>query len=92
VSYQTKDLYVASFLVSQGHPFPSVTREPERDGRPGRPIFCFEDNDGSVQDTANEYFLDDPQGVGAQVSAPRLFQSFDAIKRVMGPKPEWVRR
>jgi len=80
-TYRVKDLYLAAYLVQQGYPYPAIEREPARgDGRPGRPVFVFEDNDPdfSAGWAEQEYQASE---------AAQLFHSFDLLKRSLGPKP-----
>jgi hypothetical protein len=78
--YKVRSMKVAAFALAMGCPFPEVVEENHRN------IFVFSDNDGTAEAACKEYLQDDPQGVGAQVSAPRLFEAWNALKTALPPR------
>ena len=78
--FRIRSMKIAAYAVAIGCNFPEVVDD-------GRGVtFAFNDEDGSVREAHREYLLDDPQGLAAQVSAPRLFSAWYALKRELPAK------
>jgi len=78
--YKVRSMKLAAYAVALGCPFPEVVEENNRN------IFVFEHENGNVQAACKEYLADDPQGVGAQISAPRLFEAWQLLKQALPPQ------
>lgn len=81
--HRTRNLYEGAYLLSQGSPFPTQEHD-----ELGRRWLVFDDPEGSVARASHEFRADNPDGTRALVSASRLFEAFDILKRSLGPKPE----
>lgn len=79
--YRIRSMPIAAYAVACGCNFPTVVEEDRRN------IFVFDDEDGSAQAAYQEFRADDPQGVGCQVNAPRLFEAWQLLKTALPPRP-----
>ena len=82
MKFKIHDMAAAAFIVARNLPFPSI--EQER----GRHVFVFDDPDGSVKETYEEFKLDDPFDVTGQISARKLFIAWRAIRNALPPREE----
>jgi hypothetical protein len=78
-----RSMPIAAYALALGCNFPEVVEEN------GRQVFAFDDESGEAEAAFNEYRTcqaNDPQGVGCQCSAIRLFESWQLLKRALPPR------
>lgn len=83
--FRIRSMPIAAYAVALGCPFPEVVEEN------GRHVFAFGDENGEVKAAYYEFRTDDPEGVGCQISAPRLFDAWFLLKKALPPLPRGER-